>query len=73
MTPVREDKAETTPAKRNQNQQCISCGRQCYNTGLCMMPWPGLHITEEKAQFAKLKKKQQPRPDRTCRSHHPLD
>ena len=62
---------ETTQPKRpNQNSQCINCGRQCYNSGLCMMPWPGITITEEKRPFLK---KQAVRPRRTCRTTHVKD
>jgi hypothetical protein len=58
------------PQRPNQNSQCLACGRQCYNTGLCMMPWPELRITEEKRPFLK---KQIARPNRTCRTVHPKD
>ena len=65
-----ETKATTGPKRPGRNDQCIACGRQCYNSGLCMMPWPGLTITEEKKTFLK---KQAPRPKRTCRSSHVKD
>jgi hypothetical protein len=61
---------KTEPKRPNQNAQCIACGRQCYNTGLCMMPWPGLQITEEKKPFLK---RQVARPNRTCRTVHTKD
>ena len=60
----------TKPKRPNQNSQCIACGRQCYNSGLCMMPWPGLTISEEKRTFLK---KQVGRPNRTCRTTHSND
>ena len=68
MTTDIDEKAQ--PKRPNQNAQCIACGRQCYNTGLCMMPWPGLTISEEKRPFLK---RQPPRPNRTCRTVHVKD
>jgi hypothetical protein len=65
-----ETKVKTAPRRPNQNAQCVACGRQCYNTGLCMMPWPGLEITEAKQPFLK---RQVARPSRTCRTVHPKD
>ena len=65
-----ETEAGTQPKRPNQNAQCIACGRQCYNSGLCMMPWPDLTITEEKRPFLK---KQVTRPNRTCRTEHAKD
>ena len=72
MTIHTEDTDKARPAPKDRNSQCIDCGRQCYNSGLCMMPWPGLKITEAKQPFLK-RKKQVVRPDRTCRTHHAQD
>ena len=40
-----QDKARTTSKAKSKNARCISC-RKCYNTGICLMQWPGFGPTE---------------------------
>jgi hypothetical protein len=44
------EKAKSGKKPKDKNARCIYC-RKCYNSGLCMMPWPGLPVTESKAVF----------------------
>ncbi|OGO31839.1 MAG: hypothetical protein A2Z29_04420 [Chloroflexi bacterium RBG_16_56_11] len=46
------DRAKPKPDRRakTNNAQCTFC-RKCYNSGLCMMPWPGLPVVPSKEVF----------------------
>ena len=30
--------------EKSNNKQCVYC-RKCYNSGLCMIPWPGFPVS----------------------------
>jgi hypothetical protein len=47
------DRETTKPDKvKDNNARCIYC-RKCYNSGLCMMPWPGLPVSKSKEAFTR--------------------
>jgi hypothetical protein len=37
---------------KNPKSRCVYC-RKCYNSGLCMMPWPGMPASKSKEAFRK--------------------
>lgn len=38
-----QDKANADKSGGNNKARCNFC-RKCYNSGLCMMPWPGFPV-----------------------------
>jgi hypothetical protein len=51
-----QDKTKIGGRSRDAKSRCVYC-RKCYNSGLCMMPWPGLPASESKKAFVRGGKK----------------
>jgi hypothetical protein len=47
---------KTAKKVKDPKARCVYC-RKCYNSGLCMVPWPGLPEVESKKVFNKAFKK----------------
>ena len=47
-----EENTKSASKVKDAKSRCIYC-RKCYNSGLCMMPWPGLPATKSKEDFRK--------------------
>jgi len=41
-----QDKAIVSKKAKSNNDRCKSC-RKCYNSGICLMPWPGFGPPEK--------------------------
>ncbi len=46
-TELGKDEAGSDRNVRDKNARCIYC-RKCYNSGICMMPWPGFPSSNQK-------------------------
>jgi hypothetical protein len=44
---LEQDKAKTRQKVKSKKSRCIYC-RKCYNSGLCLMRWPGFPVTGPK-------------------------
>jgi hypothetical protein len=43
----KKDLPESASSVKDNKARCIFC-RKCYNSGLCMMPWPGFPVSRLK-------------------------
>ena len=50
-TESNRDNTGTNKRLKNKNARCIAC-RKCYNTGLCLMLWPGFRKPTDRDKAA---------------------